>query len=231
MGYTTEFVGTFNLNKKLTPELKTFLDKLADTRRMGRNMDEDTYGVQGEFYVGGGGFAGQERDSNIVDYNTPPRTQPGLWLKWVPTPDGMGLEWNGYEKFYSYGEWMVYLIEKILKPNGYVVNGSVKYSGEDVGDVGRLTVEDNVVYLRPYEGEEVKYGTTFQNYEYPTGYVERSIKPEIAYPLVDVVNPEENADKDTKFLIMVRDLIQGGMIDGAVNTLQKKIDENLVVSK
>jgi len=188
MGYTTEFVGKFDLNKKLTPELQEFLTNLAETRRMGRNIEG--YGVQGEFYA-------EDDESDVIDSNKSPTTQPSLWLQWIPTDDGMSIEWDGNEKFYAYAEWINYLVKKVLEPNGYVLNGSVQYSGEEVGDSGRLTVEENVVYLRPYEGEETKYGSVFQVYQYPEGYVDRSISPEVTYsPVETSLNPEPNEKAD-----------------------------------
>lgn len=234
MGYTTEFDGTFKLNKKLTPELHAFLKQLEDTRRMKRDVDESIYGVEGEFFVAGEGFRGQGHSDNVIDHNEPPATQPGLWLGWTPTDDMMGLEWNGVEKFYAYGEWMAYLIEKILKPNGYVVNGSVKYSGEKVEDAGRLEVVDNEVVLRPYEGNETSYGDTYQTYEFGQGYVNRSIRPEITYPLVDVPvdeTPEVEMDANSKFLQEMVDLIEGGLKDEAVAQMKKEIENRLAQLK
>lgn len=143
MGYTTDFEGTLKLNKTLTAEDKTFLEKLASTRRMARNVEG--YGVDGEFYVDGTGFMGQGNDDNIINHNRPPRTQPSLWLQWVPTQDGNGIEWDGGEKFYEYVEWLEYLIVKILAPKGYVLNGTVDWQGERDEDKGTITVKDNVV--------------------------------------------------------------------------------------
>ena len=40
---------------------------------------------------------------------------------------------------------MEYLIDKILEPAGYIVNGSIFWSGEEVRDNGTLIVEDNKV--------------------------------------------------------------------------------------
>lgn len=144
MGYSTDLFGKLKFNKQLTIEDKTFLEKLADTRRMARNVDPK-YGVEGEFYVDGGGSFGQDRDDTIIDYNTPPKTQPGLWCQWVPTDDGWYLEWDGNEKFYNYVEWLEYLIEKVLAPKGYVLNGEINWQGEDSSDVGLIKVEDNKV--------------------------------------------------------------------------------------
>lgn len=152
MGYTTDFSGQFHFNKPLGEKIKAYLTLLNETRRMKRNVDE-AFGVEGEFYAFGGGSYGQDHEDNIVDHNTPPSTQPSLWLQWTPTEDGAGLEWDGGEKFYCYTEWLVYLINKILAPNGYVLNGVVDYQGEEFSDRGEIEVKDNVVYL---DGKEVK---------------------------------------------------------------------------
>lgn len=145
MGYTTDFSGAFQLNKPLTVKDFTFLQKLNETRRMARNVDESKYGVEGEFYVDGGGVYGQAQEANIIDFNRPPRTQPGLWCQWTPNEDGTAIEWDGGEKFYNYVEWIKYLIEKILAPRGYVLNGEVNWYGEDSYDVGVICIKDNVV--------------------------------------------------------------------------------------
>lgn len=147
MGYTTDFSGRFELNKQLSPKMKQYLILFNETRRMQRTTDE-VFGVQGEFFVFGGGSFGQNHEPNIVDFNEPPATQPSLWCQWTPSNDGMAIEWDCGEKFYNYTEWLVYLINKILAPNGYVLNGVVEYSGEEVGDVGEIVVVDNRVFVR-----------------------------------------------------------------------------------
>lgn len=147
MGYTTYFEGKFELNKKLKDEDKTFLTKLAETRRMARKTGAE-YGVEGEFYVDGSGSFGQDYNDQtapVIDCNRPPKTQPGLWLQWVPTEDGMGIEWDGGEKFYDYVEWIEYLIENILAPRGYILNGQVKWYGEENEDMGIIDIKNNVV--------------------------------------------------------------------------------------
>tara|TARA_R110000796_G_scaffold1673_4_gene6977 strand:+ start:1092 stop:1817 length:726 start_codon:yes stop_codon:yes gene_type:complete len=147
MGYTTDFRGAFKLDKPLTPELQEFLTAFADTRRMKRK--ESGLGVENEFQV-------DDNQAGVLDGNFQPSTQPGLWCQWVPNEDGTEIEWDGVEKFYMYTEWIVYLIEKILKPNGYTVNGEVKYRGEEWDDNGVIQVRDNYVYLdgRPVRASE-----------------------------------------------------------------------------
>lgn len=144
MGYTTEFDGKFNLNKKLDKETHEFLTKLASTRRMKRKLPTE-YGIEGEFYVDGAGYAGQDREDSIVDYNKPPSTQPGLWCQWVPTEDGTAIEWDGGEKFYHYVDWIKYIIDKVLAPRGYSLSGVVDWRGEDWSDTGTIVVRDNKV--------------------------------------------------------------------------------------
>ena len=153
MGYTTDFSGRFDLNKELSPKMKQYLTLFNETRRMKRNTDE-VFGVQGEFYVFGGGSFGQANEPNIIDFNEPPTTQPSLWNQWTPTEDGMGIEWDGGEKFYSYTEWLVYLINKILAPNGYILNGVVQWQGEENGDVGEIFVENNRVFIQEWKGQK-----------------------------------------------------------------------------
>ena len=69
----------------------------------------------------------------------------GLWCQWAPNKEGTAIGWDGNEKFYDYIEWIKYLIEKILKPNGYVLNGNVHWQGEDEGDRGVIEIINNKV--------------------------------------------------------------------------------------
>lgn len=144
MGYTTNFRGQLTLNKKLSEEDHEFLTKFSQSRRMARNVDPK-YGVEGEFYVDGTDDFFTKVGNDVIDYNRPPKTQPSLWCQWIPNKDGTAIEWDGEEKFYHYIEWLEYLIEKILEPRGYVLNGIVEWYGEEWGDNGTIIVRDNIV--------------------------------------------------------------------------------------
>jgi hypothetical protein len=147
MGYTTDFFGHFDVTPTLKEKDRDFLFKLSNTRRMARKVGPE-YGVEGEFYVDGGGDYGQNSDSTIIDYNQPPSTQPGLWCQWVPSEDGTKIEWDGGEKFYDYVEWIAYLIDKILSPRGYVLDGEVEWQGEDSVDFGKIVIKNNIIRIK-----------------------------------------------------------------------------------
>ena len=158
MGYTTDFRGEFECDKPLAGKDKEFLVKLSQTRRMQRKFEGDAYGLDGEMYVDGGGDYGQGYEENIVDYNVPPSSQPSLWCGWVPNEDGTAIEWDGGEKFYGYVEWIKWIIDKVIKPRGYKLNGEVAWRGQDWEDIGSIFVKDNnvVVMTGEFKIEEVE---------------------------------------------------------------------------
>jgi hypothetical protein len=192
MGYTTDFFGSFDLSPSLTNEQADYINKFSRTRRMKRDVNklmelyqgkhgypyrtgtpEEIYGKDGEFFVGGGGFAGQDRDDSIIDFNTPPgqptfnelsdmsfsqrlgitekliqegKCQPGLWCQWiVKGVFNEKLEWDEGEKFYNYVEWLRYLITNFFEPWGIKVNGEVEWQGEERDDWGKIVITNNEI--------------------------------------------------------------------------------------
>ena len=162
MGYSTDFYGQFNLDKPLTVAHLNYLTKFAETRRMKRNASilENSdktlthqkvglpIGIQGEYFVDGAGSYGQEKDDSILEYNSPPDTQPGLWCQWTPSEDGTAIVWDEGEKFYDYEKWIEYIIQNFLKLWGYTLNGEVKWEGEGSGDMGKMSIVDNVLTVK-----------------------------------------------------------------------------------
>ena len=69
------------------------------------------------------------------------------WCKWEPTADGTAIAWNGHEKFYYGDLWMEHLITTFLAPWGHVVNGVIEAEGDEEGDLWRIEVRDNAVYV------------------------------------------------------------------------------------
>jgi len=159
MGYTTDFFGEWTVDPPLTPERVAYLKAFAETRRMKRDAAkaENLYdpiraavglpiGRDGGYYVGASGLMGQDRDDSVIDYNYP-AGQPSLWCQWIPSDDGLTIQWDDGEKFYDYVEWIGYLIDHFLKPWGHKLNGEVEWQGEDSDDRGCIRITDNVVEI------------------------------------------------------------------------------------
>lgn len=196
MGYSTDFRGELILSKPLTKEQFDYINTFSETRRMKRDVNklmkiyqgkygypgtsketntrEEIYGNEGEYFVGGGGHAGQNHDETIIDFNTPAGQlsidgitnfterweenknriknglcQPGLWCQWIiQEKDGeMILLWDGGEKFYYYIEWLKYLINHFFSKWDILLNGEIEWRGEDFDDDGIIKVNNNVVTI------------------------------------------------------------------------------------
>ena len=85
------------------------------------------------------------RHPSVLDINEAPSGVPGLYCGWTVGEDDQSVVWDEGEKFYSYLEWLDYLVSRFLAPWGYTLNGSCVWSGEDSDDVGTLLCRDNVV--------------------------------------------------------------------------------------
>ncbi len=78
------------------------------------------------------------------------------YCRWAITSDRQHIEWDRGEKFYDYAEWLQWLIDNKFKPAGLTLTGSVRYDGEDIEDVGTLSIEDGKVIKTPATFERVK---------------------------------------------------------------------------
>lgn len=161
MGYTTDFSGSFGLDRQLTKEHEAYLEQFAGSRRMRRDASKTEQradlvreavglpvGDEGAYFVGESGYSGQDNGDDVLDHNKPPAGQPGLWCQWTPDEGGQVIGWNGGEKFYHYVEWLEYLLEHFLVPWGYQVDGAVEWVGEDPNDRGRILVERSQVRVQ-----------------------------------------------------------------------------------
>ena len=161
MGYDTNFEGEFSCSPPLAEKHRKYFEQFTQTRRMRREATvaatlpdpiRDAVGLpigeEGCNFVGGTGSIGRDNDVSVLDHNQPPADQPGLWCEWVATQDGKFIVWNGSEKFYSYVEWLRYIIQHYFEPWGYTVNGEVEWQGEDRDDLGKIIVEKNMVFTR-----------------------------------------------------------------------------------
>ena len=70
------------------------------------------------------------------------------YCQWLVEPAGDSLSWDGSEKFYEYEVWLQYLLDTFIIPSGVVMEGDVTWDGEEQGDVGMLSVKDNVLTVK-----------------------------------------------------------------------------------
>lgn len=163
MGYTTDFTGRLKIGhpekKLMTAAQVAYINNFSKSRRMKRDANKAEtlsdpireavglpIGIEGGYYVGSADQNyGQNKDSSVIDSNSPPQGQPGLWCQWVVNPLSAELIWDGGEKFYSYVEWLNYLIEHFFQPWGFVLNGSIDWQGEERKDRGTIIVINNKV--------------------------------------------------------------------------------------
>lgn len=157
MGYTTDFDGQLSIDPPLNKAQVAYLNAFSENRRMSRDETKAaakpdprreavglSIGKDGGYFVGGGGYHGQDTDDSVNgDTNRPPEGQPGPWCQWVVTEEGDALLWDEGEKFYEYDHWLVYLVEHFFEPWGKKLNGQIKWKGEESDDIGTLFVQDN----------------------------------------------------------------------------------------
>ena len=157
-----EITGTLKITPEPNESIKNLLQGLNRTRRMARDigklaelnnispvMAERLYGKEGELYYEDFPNSDQTRDPSIIDYNRPPGNQPSLWNNWILDPETSTLSWEPHDKFYNYREWLTYIIDDILAPDGYKVNGYIKWVGDEHPlDRGYTCVNNNIIIDR-----------------------------------------------------------------------------------
>src|SRR5258708_32821916 len=111
MGYHTEFVGKFDLDRSLAPEHQAFLVAFSRTRlvkwdaREVQQMPDSIrekcglpVGIEGAYFLGYEYNGQDDEPPFLIDDNEPPHNQPGLWCGWAPNEDGTQIVWNEQEK-------------------------------------------------------------------------------------------------------------------------------------
>lgn len=77
-------------------------------------------------------------------------SHPSIWCGWEMADDHI-LRWNGKEKFYKYIEWLKYIVDVHLEPNGYSLNGEVIWFGDKRDDSGIITVKNNEITTEKFD--------------------------------------------------------------------------------
>lgn len=141
---------TINLILGLNKSRRVKRDTKALARKLDISLKEclETYLEDGQLYVPDNDDITD--DESVVSLNEPPSDQPGLYCKWTVDVEDNSIVWDGSQDFENFFEWLNYLIEIVLKPRGYVVNGKVRYIGRRLDDMGLITVKKNDVLLRRF---------------------------------------------------------------------------------
>ncbi len=88
---------------------------------------------------------------------------PYSYMQWILDPYSESLIFNEKtEKFYNYIEWLEFLIEKVFAPNGYKLNGGMRWNGESLLDTGIIKIENNkiIVIGTDRDGDLINYTST-----------------------------------------------------------------------
>ena len=153
MGYTTDFVGWFQVDPPLNEDETDYLRAFSRTRRWDRPA--------GPYVVLPHPLADDEDEPESDAYNRPATGEPGLWCPWTVTPRGTAIAFDGIEKAYNATKWLDYLIRTFLSPGAavsqidepvfadftfdHVCDGAVAACRRDTGRVSLILVTDNKV--------------------------------------------------------------------------------------
>ena len=113
MGYNTDWNGSLELNRKLTRAEQQEWDDVVENRH------DSEYG-----------------------YGDPKREYPSIWCNFEV--EGDEFMWNGNEKTYEGYGWILFFLKwtkEKSKDNLLYAEGEMTFQGEDMNDLGRVTVE------------------------------------------------------------------------------------------
>jgi hypothetical protein len=156
MGYTTDFLGHFEITPGLNAAERKYLTAFGESRRWDRPAGP--YAVPDHPVLED---VSGDRPDDREACNRPPAGQPQLYCQWRVCPLGCCLSWDGHEKFYEPTGWLECLIAHFLAPGAdashtddpqfadftfdHVVNGVVAACRRDTRRLWTITARDNVV--------------------------------------------------------------------------------------
>lgn len=112
MGYNTDFIGQLSLSKPLSFEDSISLNEYLSSDHMKEEFPQYGIGTR--------------------------------WCDWRLEEDPAGNQhfvWNGSEKSYDMYEWMQFIYDKYLEPEGITLSGLVEAIGEDPTDRWAITFD------------------------------------------------------------------------------------------
>lgn len=158
MGYDTYLYGEIDISPAIPDTLAEYINKFCETRRMKRDVSKlqakfnggqgyyGDYGIEGAYFVGGSGCAGQDIDETVIDGNKPPEGVPEIWMDYLKiNSNSNAIVTNDETRSYHIEESIKYVIDHFIAPTGSLCNGEIECVGQDRDDRFAIVVEDNVV--------------------------------------------------------------------------------------
>lgn len=120
----------------------------------------ETY-FQGEFELDKKATEEMKNQMKEIDVNN--ETIKNSINCWKFSDDGKQIIWNEeIRECYDYIAWIQYIVDKLIIPNGYVLNGEMHWHGEDYADMWKLiTIKNNRIIV--YEGKIVYNRVVFDS--------------------------------------------------------------------
>lgn len=190
-GDVTVFDGYFQIDRPLDVETEDIMDALANGRCLARDVEKlakalnmgvaeckRLYGQEGQYFLGEDETSVLPAKRNFFENNDFSGQPPHSCLRWEYHADDHTIRADDVEKHYCYQEWITLLVEDVLAPRGYVVNGTVDYEN-------RAPRHD-------------KYDTETEEYIYPED--EEDFDPETldyendVWGTIDITDNEVNID-------------------------------------
>lgn len=139
MGYTLSFEGRIAIEPPLDAADVLALRSFARTGRLDVEQPAASAVVASESFVMPARTSNHGDDEPLGPSEPIPGAPSGSCC-WRPAPDGATLEWDGCERFGHYEAWARFLLEWFFAPRGRVLDGRVRWEGED-GATGTLVID------------------------------------------------------------------------------------------
>ncbi len=137
MGYDTRFEGEFKITPALDEKTREIFQHWVDYD------PNDVYDAS--------------HSDDVYD-----ASHPNRYMQWILYDNETLIFDEESEKFSGYVSWLRYLIKNVFAPNGYKLNGAMRWMGEDILDSGAIQIENNKIIVRGSD----RYGDII-NDEYP----------------------------------------------------------------
>lgn len=83
--------------------------------------------------------------NNINNFNIKNYNIPNDKCCWIINNTGEYLQWNNDKSSIYYDDWIIYLLKSFFIPNNILLNGIIKWYGDDHFDIGKIIINNNCI--------------------------------------------------------------------------------------